>query len=202
MALNDVYQLTMKWDVDGAPMNNVVHYTQTNDNGALTDAETVDLLSQLVSDDVVSDYLPNAPLTLDWNGVDGFIVNKPTVAGGFATNVVGTTLAQLLPLRSSVVVTKVTALRGRSYRGRFFLPPPGEDVQEKGVITAAYQALIVVFMDIVRSVTDGAGNSFRMVVYSPTLSPFPETALVATNVDSFIVRSVLGSQRGRQKVDS
>lgn len=202
MSIGDVFQVVMNWDVDGEVMANVAHWEQFNESGALTDSEEVDLLCELISDDVIANYLPNAPADLDWNGTEGFIVNKPTVAGSFAINTNGTTAANLLPLRSCVVSTKVTALRGRSYRGRFFLPPPGEDVQDKGVITAAYIALVNVFLDGVRQVSDGTGNNFRMVVYSPTLSPNPETAVVATPVDSFITRTKLGSQRGRQKVDS
>lgn len=200
MASGDLYQLTMKWDVNGQPMNNVCHWLMQNDSGSFTDAETVDLISEKLSDDVVSDYLPDAPAALDWNGVEGFIVNKPTVAGGFAINTNGTTAANLLPLRSSVVSTKVTGLRGRSYRGRFFLPPPGEDVQDEGVITGAYITVINGFLQALRFIGDGAGNSWQMAVYSPTLSPDPETAFVASLVSDFITRPVLGSQRGRQVV--
>lgn len=199
MAVDDIFQVTMNWDVDGAPMANVAHWVQTADAGNLTDNELADLVCEKVSDDVVANYLTISPNTLDWNGCTSFIVNKPTIEGSFLINSPGTLAQDMLPLRSAVVVQKKTGLRGRSYRGRFFLPPPGEPNQDKGVIIAAYLTSVSTFMLGLGQVGDGGGNVFKLAVYSPTLSDPLTSTFVANVVSSTSVNSVLGGQRGRQK---
>ena len=101
---------------------------------------------------------------------------------------VGTTEGDWVPA-ASVIVSLYTTKRGRSYRGRIFLPFIGEAAISDGILeTPSPPTLNDAWVDFLSAMLAGGAP---IVVASYKLA-------VATNVNATITQSFLGTQRRRQ----
>ncbi len=202
MAVNDVFELAVTWDIPGADgeVVNVLHYRQTTYDGVSSSSAMGNLVAQEVIDQLVTFYIPDLINTATLERVDWFIVNDPIFGGSVVSGVAGLDVSEAVSLRSAPVVKKVTELRGRSFQGRLFLLPPGESRQVRGIISGAFITILNTLMSQLRIVNDVAVNNvFQMTVFSRALS-VPPGLVVDNTVQSFFVNPVMGSVRGRQSV--
>lgn len=111
--------------------------------------------------------------------------------------------AELVPLRSAVVMHQGTAKAGRSFSGRTFWPAVDESTQRAGSFTGQSKQLAtntaggLQVLDL--SAAGGSSSQGILSVYSPKLSK-AASSIVATPVSSTTIRNVFGSQRRRQDV--
>jgi len=202
MAINDVFELGVTWQVPGSEgeIVNVIHYRQTAYDGVSSDTAMGNAVSQLVIDGFVADLMQNMSAILVLDRIDWFVVNNPIFGGVVLSGAVGGEVADIVSLRSTPVIKKITELRGRSFQGRIFLPPVTENFQTRGIINSTLIAAIQATFDNLRILTDGGGlNDFTMTVFSRTLSTLP-SILIDNLVQTFVVNPVMGSLRGRQEV--
>jgi hypothetical protein len=200
MAVNDIFEQTWGWTIGTDDANNVVHFRQTQYDGVSSRPALCAILNTLVEAGIAADLLTQLSAGISLDTLDCFVVNSDTDFAASAPALNGSLLGEIVPHRSAPVVTKTTGLRGRSFRGRMFLPSPIEGQQNGGVMTGAHVANLQTFVDNLRIVDDGAGNFFRMTVYSPTLSDPGMSVFIDNLINVLIVRPVLGSLRGRQDV--
>lgn len=119
------------------------------------------------------------PLTCEYRGIVVESVSFPAVLPGnsivgYGFGITGSTPASHVTSRT---VTKITLLRGRSFRGRFYLPfPPidyydlGNDGEPTAASNADYTAFVTAWC-FSNSVTVGpASSSWTPVVYSKKLA--------------------------------
>ncbi len=200
MAVNDIFQCSINWVLAGNPAANVVHFRQTSWDGGTSRSDLCVILLGLIATSISTFYVPDLSNAVTLPTMDCFVINDPLSAGTTAPGLVGSDISEMLSRRSSVVVKKLTGLRGRSFRGRMFLPPPTETRQQNGEINAAFQAIIEAWMVDFAALTDGASNIFRFSVFSPTLSTFPAGPFIDNIINAVVVHTTLGSIRGRQEV--
>lgn len=200
MAVDDLFETTWGWSASGNPLVNVVHFRQTIYDGSSNLPALCVILLQAIELVMISDWKPIGSTAVSLISLECFVVNDPTSAGTEPTSVTGDITGELLPLRSAAVAKKSTNFRGRSFRGRMFLPPMVEANQNGGVIVGARRVELDDWLEEIRIVDDGAGNTFRMTIFSPTLSDPPMDIFVDTPVTTIIVQLNLGSIRKRQDV--
>lgn len=196
MALNDIYKASAIFDVGAADGDVVVthHYRLDNISTALSEPGFCGELASELRLAYETDYLPNIASAFTLDRVDVYNVTQPIYSGTFASGTAGgDTVSDPMAIRNAVVVARKTGLRGRSYNGRMFLPGVVEADQSAGVIFAAFKAQVQVFADGIIDLLTGNNNRYQGVVYSEKLA-------VGTDITAMLVRDVLGSQRGRQKV--
>lgn len=209
MAQGDVVALAVTFthvQIPGTAPVVTLAYQQTSANdGSNTDlveaiaiaTRVVDVLSADMATDVFDDETTIGPCVF-WG------LTKPTIGGQVPGKVgPGTAISDLLSPRTAVVVTKTSGLRGRSYRGRSYLPFVPEAAQSMGTLGATYVTAYQTIADNLESfpAVGGTGAAHQQVIYSPTLSA-ERGEVVATPVLQMIVRPRLGSIRGRWKVNS
>ena len=85
-----------------------------------------------------------------------------------------------------------TAHRGRSHRGRIFLPFIAEDVSTKGVLTGSVAAATTTAWNTFQAALEAHGGGWQVDVASYKLA----TSEIVTN---FICESMLAVQRRRQE---
>lgn len=115
------------------------------------------------------------------------------------TSVAGAGVGDMVPPQASVVFTLRTALRGRSFRGRFYLPGLVEGDQAAGNLTAGAitnmgtigTQLLAVFGP------SGTNGDWRLAVISRFTNGAARPLPIATQVTSIAVNTVLYTQRRR-----
>lgn len=125
---------------EGNQIQNTFHWEAsfTSDQEDLTVINAVSAWLADMYDEMAGQYNPeldDPDIELDiveWNGTFWETVQR-IGEGVLGTNFTG--LGEILPLQSAPVINRRTA-KPRS-RGRCFLPPMGEDTQEKGELSAA-----------------------------------------------------------------
>lgn len=202
MAVNDIYEIAVIYsnpNADGE-MANVFHYRQTAYDTLSSDLDMLIDCMTFFQDDLEANYLPTLNSDFTLLRLDGFIVNKPLIGTSTFSSTAGGSSDEYLPLRSAPVATKTTGVRGRSFRGRSFLMPVAELDQNGGGFTgpakAALQAIIDGWLQFENVTTT---NIWKMTVFSATLST-PPTIFIDNIVQTYALRQVFGSIRGRQKV--
>jgi len=210
MAEQDVvgYVLPFKHDGVFALGSLVLHYVQNqaNDVGQSDEEAYIEGLRAVAANFTVADRPGVEPWVTNAAIVNPayFGVTKPTIGAFLPTTVPlptqgsGTTLGSV---RLAAVVSKHTGLRGRSYRGRSYVPGINETAVSQGRIVTDARTYLEQLFDGLRVVNEGglASPEFQMTVYSATLSK-DQSVPVHTPVRSFTVRSIAGSQRRRSRV--
>lgn len=107
--------------------------------------------------------------------------------------------ADPLPPQTSAVLSHRTALKGRSYRGRTYLPPASEDFQAGGTWTGT---AITAFSTVATQLLavfgpSGSNTNWRFAVISRYLNGVLRAAPIATQVTSISVDTRVLSQRRR-----
>lgn len=197
MAVGDFYRCSVIYSNTTGDGNivNVFDYEQTDIVVAKTEDQFCNELASELRIELEDNYL--SLISADWTlvRVDCFNITQPTFEGTSASGDPGTGAGDTVSIRSAVVVTKRTGFRGRSFRGRTFLPAPSENNQNGGEISAAYATSIGTFFSGILVLLLVNDNRYVMVVYSSVL-------VDGTQVGTAEVKTTLGSIRGRQKVNS
>jgi len=163
--------------------------TLTNINNLLTDIKTAweaNMLPILSNQYTVSQYHDVALTSA--TGVVATLVNSPPIAGG--------TSGAALPANVSLCLTKRTALRGRSYRGRMYVPGM------LGANQAGVSDFTTVFVGnaitaLASFLTSANFHTFVFSVVSYFLNKVARTTGVSTPVAAISADTASDSQRRR-----
>lgn len=122
----------------------------------------------------------------------GYDYTYGPIAGGDASS-------EELPPQVTAVVTWRTALAGRSYRGRTFLPTTAEQNQDSGVLGATYTGYVNAFITQMLAVfgPTGSDTNWQFVVISRFNNGSPRATPIGTPVTSGLLRPRLYTQRRR-----
>lgn len=114
--------------------------------------------------------------------------------------VVGTGSGNMLPPQIALCVTLRTALAGRSFRGRCFLPGFTEEASEaNGTCVAGAATTAANFINAVRDACTAAGLPLA-VISRPQLDGTPSSAGFATPVTLGVVRDLVWDTQRRRAV--
>lgn len=102
----------------------------------------------------------------------------------------------IMPMNVTVTVTFRTALRGRSYRGRNYLPALSEDFCLADEVTSGYRTQALLAYGLLNTAVAGV-NSAEHCVISRYHDKAPRAVGVATPVVSYAMEVTLDSQRRR-----
>jgi hypothetical protein len=183
--ITDTYRVALNWEhTDGSHATNVIHVRQssTTPSAVLTHIEAALQANQF---QVVSTggRVTNAQITpLDGSGAT--LDTATSGSAGWSGGSSGDYIPQV-----SAIIKETTALRGRSFRGRVFLPWVGEGVQASG-------ALISPFAGNLTTAWEGFVNALlpdmELVIASYKLAS-------AEAVENIRCETETGTQRRRQE---
>lgn len=187
MALDDVLRLSIEGTWNGATkMVNVFHYRPAVGN--LTPSP--DQLCELWDAQLTTGYLAllNQAFVLEK------LVCVPAVGNGagaeLAINRNGSNANNSMAAQVAAIISWRTTKRGRSYRGRTYLPPCGEDVIN-GNFLSAYQDLVRDWAELAMTIETVGFSHYHLVIASYTLQD-------KTDVVSASVPVYPGTQRRRR----
>lgn len=175
---------------------NIFHVT----NGSATDADVPAMLTAIKAfyTAIASFYLNTTLITIGSSVRDISVTPNRIVAATPLTQA-GTTAGEALPANVALVTTWRTAFAGRSFRGRTYLGPSQETMNNGGIPNAA----------TVSTIQTAASNLITGIQATPTLRlgifslrrtqpPFSLTPFAATEpVTSAVARSKWNTQRRR-----
>ena len=200
MAVGDIIAFEYEWRhvLSGElAAQNTMHY-RIEDQRATTDQQWAERIAEELGS--LATPLQGSVLAenLRLTQIDFYGITEETVGGSHAVNLTGMVGGDLIPHRSSPVLSKRTGLRGRRFRGRNYLFPVPEPLQAGGVLDADSVRAFNTWGASLLTVTDTTGDEGRLVVHSPgRVTPLPRLE-ANTPVTSATVNAVLGSQRRRQ----
>lgn len=182
--ITNVFRVALTWSSGAMSAVNVMHFSKA---GGTSD-DLYDKMSSHVNTGLWDTTANSASIdTVTITPLDGTSASTPYTTGGsgpWVGNASGDGISSL-----ATIVKMVTPLRGRSFRGRLYLPFPGEGVVAYGLIPSGravtQQAAWVTFGDDM--VTDG----WIPVVASYHLAD-------KTAITHYKVELALGTQRRRQ----
>ena len=191
----NVAQIELLYDIQGQKCENVLHYAGFN----VGDPGTLQALcdSALASWGQTMKGQQSENLTLvsikatDLTSQDGATFEYTTDLPQ-----PGSAAGEMLPFNCALVLSLKTAKRGRSYRGRVYVPGLVETQQASSIWTAgtltAFQSWYT-YWDYL----DVSGEPYALGVVSRFHNGAPRTTGVFENVTSVVVNNVVGSQRRR-----
>lgn len=201
MATGDTYKLAVQSNFTGTDqIVNVFHYRQTADAGAVTN-KALALINAWV-DSCQAEYLANlsSRMTLELfqaRGVDGSTEEAEVNTTENGTGGAG----DIVPLQNAPVLSWRTGQSGRRRRGRTYMPPIEETLQDAGNLNSTQIDRMEDFAAVATAIDTPDGDEFEMVIYSPedlTATP-PRVGTIITPVVAAIAQSVMGSQRRRRQ---
>jgi hypothetical protein len=171
LVIPDCVQAVIKWEFNTTPWAvNVLHYTDSTFptiNQAVADAFAADVGAAWDASGI-------GPLTADEWRINGVsvrsidVANQPPIDAALVRT--GTATGDALSPQLAVCITLRTALAGRSFRGRVFVPGGAEgDNAADGSITGAYGTACRNFVNALTDFTSGT-DTFGLVVASRTLA--------------------------------
>lgn len=179
LVIPDTVRVSLVWALTGVEFAvNVIHYIvppgQVVSNATATDLAN-DIQNPFVSgalDTFISEEVDLSRITVR----DIRTANLPEF--GATTVAPGTSASQVLPLQIALVATLRTALAGRSYRGRFYMPGFAENANlADGTCDGAASSALETWLTAISSPTV-QGNLWSLAVMSPTLGESnPVTAI-------------------------
>lgn len=108
----------------------------------------------------------------------------------------GGSVSPSLPLNATIASSFQTLQRGRSFRGRVYMPGLTQAwLNNAGTITSAWQATILSWW--INLLTAFAANAWQHVVVSRVADGVPRTTAVVTPIIGYFVEQHLDSQRRR-----
>lgn len=193
MSVGDTYEIALRWEqLDGTlALMNVWHFRQES---AIVQPTASRDLNTAVRQGAIPTLLPVVPNAFRTQTANIFNIDNPTegevVTGAFLT---GTATGDVIPMQTGPLVHWLTGFRGRSYRGRSFLPPTVEaSVLSQGVIEPTALTIYADFAaDLINIPATGTHGEWQLMVYSPTLN-------IKTVVTSFEVRGTVATLNRRQ----
>ena len=203
-AIGDGYMVTVEGEIEGQQTANVFHF-----RCAAADSDVELHLILALAECFITHLLPVFSSAWKITGLRWKRV-YPTLGPEFFTVPAGTLVAagseNALPSYCSVVISKRTALGGRSRRGRFYLPGIPEDATQGSSLDTAdpFWAGLIAFVACVvgKFVQSGelGSDQWRMAVYSRTIGgdtfPLGETGF--ETVTQLVAHAALGTTRSRK----
>jgi hypothetical protein len=199
------FQITVKGEMAALGMSvtptiNLLHYRRTNSPAPVVQANVITAFHTLVK----ANWKAACSASWTWVSTAVRCVNDATDAGtGAVVGEVGGVAGECTPAFNVQLITKQTALRGRSYRGRVFIPSVPEGGVDGNTLTAAQLALLeAVADDLEVGFTDADGNNFVPFLLSTTQSQLVTnpTTVVGSDVVTCTAKdpvSVLRSRKAR-----
>lgn len=108
----------------------------------------------------------------------------------------GSNASPALPNNCALVITKRTALRGRSYRGRFYFGALNEASVTANTVSVGLSGGLVTALNLLNNFTTATEEWFAVVVSRYT-NNLPRPGGIATRITSHDTDSVVDSQRRR-----
>lgn len=179
---------------------NLLHYRRTNNPVDLNLANFINAWQATVQ----ASWL--AAVSASWTLVKlgARCINDATDAGSEeVVGSVGGVAGECLPGFNNMLITKETALRGQSYRGRAFINGVPEGGVDGNTLTAAQLALLATLAGVLdNGFTDSDGNSFVPFLVSTSQSQLEEnpTEVIGTDITTCTAKdpvSVLRSRKAR-----
>lgn len=188
-------QLELLYIWNNQRCENVLHYVKASpwDNTTLTQ-----LCAAAVSKWAAhfASFMPNTLSLVEIIATDMASNTGPVVNFGTGLPIVGGTTNPSLPNNCSVVVTKRTALRGRSYRGRIYHPGLTEGmVIDNQVVTASLTLTMNAWNQF--KVLAIGGDEALLCVVSRIQNDVPLATGIATLVTQLTSDGLVDSQRRR-----
>lgn len=188
-------QIDIIWELDGQRVENIHYYELAS---APTVTEVSDLLATIraIIETELMPLLSSALTLVELVGtllsaIDSFSISNvvtPPVAGGNTT--------QALPSNVSYTITKQTALRGRSFRGRNYVVGMTEDAINVNTINPTFRADLLAVWELLR--TAGSPDGWTQVVVSRQSNLEPRLTGVTTPVTTVTTfDATVDSQRRR-----
>jgi hypothetical protein len=168
------------------------------DANAAIDAAVTNAILDVVENWATTLLMPNTSEDLELTTITGR--DLTTITGGLVerplgTPVVGGQPSPALPNNVALCVTLLTALAGRSYRGRSYMPGLAEGFVTLSEISSATAA---VYADnYVTLVDDLSTEGYELVVTSFQAGGVPRVTAVSTPVVAIGVNTTVDSQRRR-----
>lgn len=194
LAVNDIVQIRMAARQVGQNGMNVLTFRVSAVAGI-----SLDLPTALAQWDLGASALMVPMLTAQASYYGSAIkIMSPTPSVEFSTTAntaVGTAAGDSAPKQSSLVVTKKTAFPGRAFRGRMYIPFPGDVATDaSGSPAAAYVVLannLASFLLLATTLTVGLNS----VTLQPVIPH--STGAAPTDILGFVVQKKFGTQRRR-----
>ena len=182
--ITDTFRVALNWTNGSRTAENVMHFRGPGDAAALMgdlDSHVTREMWNATNQDTIWNTASITPL-------DGSSATSEFPFGGASNANRGIQTGQPIP-QSAAIVKLTTALRGRSFRGRLYLPDVAENIQDAGelldTMVSTWQSAWDDFL------ADMSGAGFPLVVASYTLAS-------AEDVTSVLCESQTGTQRRRQ----
>ena len=192
----DAIQVELVYLWNGQRCQNVLHYMTV---GAPT-VEQMEAVAQFFVDwfGTTMDLLTvNTCSLVEIRVFDMATENAPGITYASGLPLLGAiTSSATMPNSVTVSVTKRTALRGRSFRGRVYQVGLTEGMVEGNNVIPAQVAAITAAWNTVKDITDGT-EVFTLGVVSRFSGGQPRTQGIITEVQSFTCDGVIDSQRRR-----
>lgn len=186
-------ELVMSWDTQ--VVENVLHYEWI---APWSIARANELAADLVSwwSATMDAYVANTvSLNLirmtDLESETGFVVNYAT-----GLPLAGANTNPSLPNSNTVVITKRTANRGRSFRGRIYQVGLTENVVTANAVSSVVVGQLIAAWELIRVVALTGGDA-EMGVVSLQSNLAPRTTGIITPITNFTSDGVIDSQRRR-----
>jgi hypothetical protein len=191
----DAVEVDITYLFDGQRCQNVVHYAY--DSVPVPD-DMVELGNEIISawDSGMKAWMPSTLSLIEVKLTDLTTQISPSVFATTGLPVVGTNVSPALPNSNALVLTKRTALRGRSYRGRIYVPGLIEGQVTANAVSSAYQTNYLNFWNGLLTITTTL-NSFEMVVLSKKQNGSWLAQGILTPVIGFTTDGQVDSQRRR-----
>lgn len=163
------------------PTVNILHYRRTNTPADLQLSSVVTAFQALVE----ASWLAAVSASWTWDATTARCINDAT--GGAHTEAItapGDVTGECLPGFNNMLITKQTASRGRSYRGRVFINGVPESGVDGNTLTAGQLTLLGTLAGkLDDGFTDADGNQFTPFLFSPTLSQIEANPTEVLGVD-------------------
>jgi hypothetical protein len=199
MAVGDIYEIILKGACAGQAIYQVWHMQDALGTGDLVDLK--DHLEDTGNPSTFSILQDISRIACsDWS-IDSFLATKifplpkgPQIEQALDNEVVGT-LSSASSLAATAVIKWVTAVGGRSGRGRTYFPPPGFDSYVDGLVSGTMvtrmNALVTDMLDLFNTAGAGYDGSWIFGIWSKLNEEF-------NMVTGGIPRDALKTQRRRQ----
>jgi hypothetical protein len=191
----NVVQAELVFSWDSQVVENVLHFQTSVPPNLVTMNELGAWLVSWWSTNVK----PHVPATVSFINVkmtDLTVAFGPVVDYATSLPMVGTNASPSMPNNCALVITKRTALRGRSYRGRIYHVGLTEGNTVANQYNSGSVAALVTAYNLLRNVTLASATAFEVVV-SRIQAGVPLAAGVSTTVTTHTCDGILDSQRRR-----
>lgn len=186
----DLFQL---WD--GQQVENVLHFQPAATLTPLMYTELATFLGSWWNSSMKA-WMPTTIQLSSIKITDMTTQFSPVVNYSGGMPIVGTNVSPSLPNNCACVVTKRTLLRGRSFRGRIYVPGMIEGQVTNSQVSPGYISNFLVAYGVIRAFAT-TSTTWEMVVVSRKQGGVPLVVGEAHAVTSFTCEGVIDSQRRR-----